>query len=46
MCGINGVYYHQSIEDVENKVKQMNSLTAEGQLYRRLFRFNSMFRPQ
>ena len=27
MCGINGVYYHQSIEDVENKVKQMNSLT-------------------
>ncbi|MEK9620029.1 MAG: asparagine synthase (glutamine-hydrolyzing) [Flavobacteriales bacterium] len=27
MCGINGVYNHQSIEDVENKVKQMNSLT-------------------
>ena len=27
MCSINGVYNHQSIEDVENKVKQMNSLT-------------------
>ena len=27
MCGINGVYNHQSLEDVENKVKQMNSLT-------------------
>jgi len=27
MCGINGVYNHQSLKDVENKVKQMNSLT-------------------
>ena len=27
MCGINGVYNHQSLTDVENKVKQMNSLT-------------------
>ena len=27
MCGINGVYNHQSLNDVENKVKQMNSLT-------------------
>ena len=27
MCGINGVYNHQSLTDLENKVKQMNSLT-------------------
>ena len=27
MCGINGVYNHQYLKDVENKVKQMNSLT-------------------
>tara|TARA_B110001450_G_scaffold134513_1_gene126315 strand:+ start:4490 stop:6361 length:1872 start_codon:yes stop_codon:yes gene_type:complete len=27
MCGINGIYNHQSLTDVENKVKQMNSLT-------------------
>jgi asparagine synthase (glutamine-hydrolysing) len=29
MCGINGVYNHQSLNDVENKVKQMNSLTKQ-----------------
>ena len=29
MCGINGVYNHQSLTDVENKVKQMNSLTKQ-----------------
>jgi asparagine synthase (glutamine-hydrolysing) len=27
MCGINGVYNYQSLTDIENKVKQMNSLT-------------------
>ena len=27
MCGINGVFNHQSLSDVESKVKQMNSLT-------------------
>lgn len=27
MCGINGIYNHQSLTVVENKVKQMNSLT-------------------
>ena len=31
MCGINGVYNHQSLTDVENKVKQMNSLTKHMQ---------------
>ena len=29
MCGINGVYNHQSLTGVENKVKQMNSLTKQ-----------------
>ena len=27
MCGINGIYNHKSLKDVENKVKLMNSLT-------------------
>ncbi|MFL2599982.1 MAG: asparagine synthase (glutamine-hydrolyzing) [Flavobacteriaceae bacterium] len=27
MCGINGVYNYRSLTDVENKVKEMNSLT-------------------